>query len=329
MKKNIVLTKLQSGFSLVELMVAMLVSLFLTAGIFSMFTMSSTNVTTTSQFNQLQESGRIGLALMQRDVSQLGFMADMTGTDFVLGVNTQVNALAIAAGNDCIGGGANNATFPNNQAAHFRRLWGYESGVGGQSLACLSGVLPNTDVLQIKRLIGPSVVAAALNSSRYYMATTANQAVIFAGDQPAPALPNARIWEYQHHVYFIENDNGVPVLMRRTLGRGGMKSSTSYEQLVEGVENMRIMYGFDSDGNNTADSFMPAQNVTSLMWDNEVFQRLVAIRIYLLVRSIEEDPSYTNNVTYTLGDKQIVAGGDGFRRKVVMTTVVLENPVLI
>ncbi|MBB1438825.1 prepilin-type N-terminal cleavage/methylation domain-containing protein, partial [Shewanella sp. SG41-4] len=37
----------QSGMSLVELMVAMVISLFLSAGIFTMFSMSSTNVTTT------------------------------------------------------------------------------------------------------------------------------------------------------------------------------------------------------------------------------------------------------------------------------------------
>ncbi|PKG76415.1 pilus assembly protein PilW [Shewanella sp. GutCb] len=317
----------QSGYSLVELMVAMVVSLFLSAGLFSMFAMSSANVTTTSQFNQLQENGRIALALIERDVSQLGFMADMTGTDFVIGMNTQVNAVAIPAASDCIGGGANNASFPNNQPAHFRRLWGYEQSIGTESFACLSGVTANTDVLQVKRLIGPAVTA--FNTNRYYMATTASQAVLFSGDQTAPSIDNARFWEYQHHIYFIKNDNGVPVLMRRVLGKGGMKTRNSYEQLVEGIENFRVMYGFDSDGDNTADSFMPAQNVTSLMWDNGLFRRLVALRIFLLVRSIDEDTSYSNTKSYVLGDKTISASNDGFRRKVVSTTVVLENPILI
>lgn len=73
------------GFTLAELMVSMVIGLFLTLGVFSMFNMSSTNVTTTTQFNQLQENGRIALALIERDVSQLGFMGDITGTDFVVG----------------------------------------------------------------------------------------------------------------------------------------------------------------------------------------------------------------------------------------------------
>ncbi|WP_299802196.1 PilW family protein [uncultured Shewanella sp.] len=319
----------QSGFSLVELMIAMVVSLFLTLGIFSMFAMSSTNVTTTSQFNQLQESGRIALALIERDISQVGFMGDMTGTDFVLGTNTTINAPAIAAANDCIGGGANNASFPNDETAHFRRIWGYEHSAGGGGMECIPDALDETDVLQVKRLIGPSVAPTTLNSNRYYMATTSSQAVIFTGEQAVPPLTNSRLWELQHHVYFIQTDNDVPVLMRRVLGKGGMNSGSSYEQLVEGIENIRIMYGFDSNGDKSADSFRPAQNTTSFMWDNTTLQRLVAVRIYVLVRSLEEDNNYTNNTVYKLGDKEISANGDGFRRKVVMTTVVLENPILL
>jgi len=114
----------QRGLSLVELMVAMLISLFLTAGLFTMFSMSSSNVTTTSQFNQLQENGRIALAIMERDLSQLGFMGDITGTDFIIGSNTTISSTAVAA--DCVGSGLHNASFPNAQPSHFRRLWGYE-----------------------------------------------------------------------------------------------------------------------------------------------------------------------------------------------------------
>lgn len=319
--------KADAGFSLTELMVAMVIGLFLTLGVFSMFSMSSTNVTTTTQFNQLQENGRIALALIERDVSQLGFMGDMTGTDFILGGNTSLVAAPIGAANDCIGGGANNASFPNNTPAHFRRLWGYEVGVGGESLACLSSVKNNTDVLQIKRLSGPAIVATEPN--RYYMGTTANEAILFASSDGIPVMTNGRFWEYIHHVYYLANDGTIPVLRRKVLKEGGMKVAGSDEQLVEGIENMRVMYGFDNDGDDSADSFMPAENVTSLMWDNELFQRLVAIRVYLLVRAIEEDKEYKNNTEYVLGDKTFSAFGDAYRRKVVSTTIVLENPVLI
>ncbi|MGI2066463.1 PilW family protein [Shewanella sp. MF08487] len=322
MKQSVVKLKyFQVGMSLVELMVAMVIGLFLTAGVFTMFNMSSSNVTTTSQLNQLQENGRIALAIMARDMTQLGFMGDMTGTDFILGSNTTVDAAI--SGKDCIGAGLNNATLPNNQPAHFRLLWGYTSG-SGSSLACLSGVKSDTDVLQLKRLIGPTAVAS---TAGYYVASTSSQAIFFNSAAPSTTLPNARVWEYQHHVYYIDEANSIPMLNRKTLTNLGMNND---EQLVEGIENIRFLYGFDNDGNGTPDSFIPASAVTSLMWDNEGFQRLVAIKVYVLVRTIKVDSTYnTNKAVYQLGDKVINAPNDHFRRKVMSTTVVLENPLLI
>ncbi|MCT7947537.1 PilW family protein [Shewanella septentrionalis] len=321
----------QKGMSLVEIMVAMVIGLFLTLGVFTMFNMSSSNVTTTSQYNQLQENGRIALVILERDLSQLGFMGDITGTDFVIGSNATIS-IGTAVVNDCVGDGVNNASLPNNQPAHFRRLWGYENGVSSQSFACLSDVKAKTDVLQIKRLIGPPVEAADVELTRFYVSATSSEAVFFSGVGGVPALPNARIWEYQHHIYYIKNDaDGIPVLRRRTLSTGNGMSNE--ELLVEGIENMRILYGFDNDGDDTPDAFMSAAEVTSLMWDNQEFQRLVALKVYILVRSIQEDRSYTNVTKYRLGDKdtntKIPVTEDHFRRKVLSTTVVLENPVLM
>lgn len=315
--------KYQVGLSLVELMVAMVISLFLTTGLFAMFSMSSTNVTTTSHFNQLQENGRIALAIMERDLSQLGFIADTTEGDF--------SVVATAVANDCVGGGVNNASFPNNQPSNFKFLWGYEAGVSGEGFSCITPK-NGTDVIQLKRLIGPSVLAANMNDTRYYAATEHDKLVIFDGSAVAPPLINSRIWEYQHHIYYIENDGDIPVLKRRTLSIGnGMKND---EQLVEGIENMRVLYGLDSNRDGTADSFIPVQNVTPLMWDSPIssdlpLPRIVSLRLFLLIRTAEKDNSYTNDVTYKLGDKTVGPLNDQYRRKVVTTTVVLENPILI
>ncbi|MGL5048020.1 MAG: PilW family protein [Shewanella sp.] len=320
--------KPQSGMSLVELMVAMVIGLFLTAGVFTMFNMSSSNVTTTSQLNQLQENGRIALAILEKDLSQLAFMGDMTGTDFIVGTNTNVEVAALTS--DCVGAGLNNATLPNNTPAHFRRLWGYEQGASSTVLTCLADVKAvnaQTDVLQMKRLIGPPNSTPSGNN--IFVATDANQAVFFTPPVPASAtaMVNARYWEYQHHVYFIADDTAkIPLLRRKTLTATGMNND---EQLVEGIENLRVLYGFDNDGDGTPDSFMPANSVTDLMWDNQGFQRLVALKVYLLVRAIQADRSYTNQTQYTLGDKTLPVFKDNFRRKVMSTTVVLENPALI
>jgi type IV pilus assembly protein PilW len=316
-----------SGMSLVELMVAMLISLFLTAGLFTMFNMSSSNVTTTSQFSELQENGRIALVLMEKDISQLGFMGDITGTDLIFNVNAAVSATAIT--NDCIGAGLNNSTFPLNVPAHFRRLWGYEKIASGPALSCGSSFTPqdNTDVIQIKRLVGPSVLAANRQATRYYAAVTSNAINFFDGNGAVPNMLNSRLWEYQHHVYFIKNDGSIPVLRRKTLTiTNGMNNE---DQLVEGIENIRILYGFDNNGDSSPDRFIPASAVSTFMWDNQGFQRLVALKLFVMVRTSQEDKSYYNKIIYKLGDKTIGPLNDHYRRKVMSTTVVLENPVLI
>ncbi|MGI2168974.1 PilW family protein [Shewanella sp. MF05960] len=324
------------GMSLVELMIAMLISLFLTAGLFTLFSMSSSNVTTTSQFNQLQENGRIALTLIERDISQLGFFADITGTELILNVNTVNSTTALTS--DCVGEGANNATFPQLAPAHFRRLWGFEY-TSTLRINCNSALTPDksTDVIQIKRLIGPSVPAADLDSNAFYASVTANEIEFFDGDDTPPVKLNSRMWKYQHRIYYIETESGIPVLKRRSLNlSGGMKNE---EQLVEGIQNIHFTYGFDNDGDSTPDAFLPAKDVTNFMWDNQGFQRLVAVKIYVLVRAVNIDRSYENDVTYSLGDKKVsgsvnpnkVSDADykHYRRKVMSTTVVLENPVLI
>ena len=320
------------GFSLVELMVAMVISLFLTLGLFSMFRMSSTNVNTTSHFNELQENGRIALAIMERDISQAGFLGDVTSGRMSFKVlNENHNLLQ----SDCASAG-DNGSYPTG--ANFRMIWGYEDGVSAQDLDCLTNVDDATDVLQIKRAIGrdPNVALPFTNNNRHFVSTTGGEAFFFrgrAGGLPAEVANGYRHWEYAHHVYYIRTENGVPNLRRRILVNANMDGSSGSEQtLVEGVENLRVLYGIDTQGDASAEAFVIADDVPLNVWDHAPkldcpnnTQKVVALRLHLLVRSIDDDPSFTNESSYVLGDKIIVARNDNFRRKVVSTTIALDN----
>ncbi|WP_417761299.1 PilW family protein [Shewanella sp.] len=303
------------GFSLIELMVAMLISLFLTLGLFAMFSMSATNIITTGQFNQLQENGRLALAIITPDLMQTGFMGDATGQSLRLGTGVEVRD---AIANDCIGAGINNRSLPTS-AGNFRLLWGYENGNSAESIGCLSSVEANTDVVQIKRMVGP---AAA--SSGYRAATKGDNIVFFSNEANKPTDIEYRTWQYQHRIYYISDVNGEPVLTRRALSSSGMNN---IEQLVEGVENMRILYGIDMNGDDVADKFLAANDVAETMWNNSSTNRVVAFKVFFLVRAVDADRSYQNDKTYTLGDKQLGPFNDNYRRIVLSTMVVLENPL--
>jgi type IV pilus assembly protein PilW len=104
--------------------------------------------------------------------------------------------------------------------------------------------------------------------------------------------------------------SGEPALFRSEFGDA--------QELVEGVENLQVLYGVDSD----SDDF-PNQYVTS----NKVidFEDVVALRIDLLMRSLNDfvtdDPqTYSfNGVQTTPADRRI--------RQVFSTTIALRNRI--
>ncbi|WP_133406230.1 PilW family protein [Parashewanella tropica] len=324
---------LSQGFSLVELMVSMVISLFLTLGLFTMFRMSSTNVTTTSQFNDLQENGRMALALMERDLSQTAFMGDMTGERLMLKANTQVLATSLGQASDCIGGGLNNESLPIDSPSPFRLVWGYKNGISTEPFSCLKDVAPNTDVLQIKRVRGPSSDTRLTTKNQYYVATNINEAIFYKGDEVDAADliklqdPTLRFWSFAHHIYYVKKKNGIPSLHRRRLVGFNMNGGGGGDQqLVEGIENIRILYGIDRNFDNDVDLFLPAANVTDEIWSGTGDDRIIALQVFLMVRSIDKDPSYTNNVGYDWGDPgSKLKFDDHYRRKIVMTTISLDN----
>jgi len=73
---------LQAGFSLVELMVAMTIGLFLIAGLVSVFMASTRNYITQQAIVEIQDKGRFGIKKMREDVQRAGFGMD-AGDDAV------------------------------------------------------------------------------------------------------------------------------------------------------------------------------------------------------------------------------------------------------
>jgi len=78
--------------------------------------------------------------------------------------------------------------------------------------------------------------------------------------------------------YVGEGVNGPALFVRS----GGGDNATVSE-LVEGVENLQVLYGEDSDSDNIPNRFVPADIVTD-------FSNVTAVRISILLRSVKELP---------------------------------------
>jgi len=155
-------------------------------------------------------------------------------------------------------------------------------------------------------------------------------------------------WEYIPSIYFINDhfdpDNvgskPSPALCRLRLGTSGTDIDPLYGSsdtdpipnsrcLAEGVEDMHIMWGLDTD--TIPDGYANRYTSTPTLAEME---DVVTARIFLLMRSTTEDRNYTDTKTYALGDYTATISDDAgtaidetkLYRRVYTTTVSLRNP---
>jgi len=114
--------------------------------------------------------------------------------------------------------------------------------------------------------------------------------------------------------FFIrKNRAGNPSLYRKI----GDKNP---EELVEGVENMQIVYGEDSDGNGVADQYLPADRVGD-------FADVVSIRLSLMLRTLRESAGKSSgSKQLTMLSTTVIPPDDRHYRRVFTTTIQLRNP---
>ena len=311
------MNKYQKGFSLLEIFISLVIGLVILAGVLTIFVGMKTTSTQTSSLGALQENGRFALSVLTDDLSREGFWGDMPSP-------ITVTAVPIIGGQDCIGQGLNNATFPQG-VGHFLSLWGI-TAVNANPINCINDARIGSDVIQIKRVLS-TPVAGNTDAALYYLNTNSTSGVIFAGVGAAapPVVNNGRIWQYQHHVYYIrdvvQGNLTVPVLMQGTLS---VNNGITFRPLIDGIERIHFMYGVDSDDDGDVDAFISPVNMTQAFW-NENSSKILAVKVFVLARDILPDNRYTNTNTYLLGDAPPLVVNDNFHRLLFTTTVTLHN----
>lgn len=136
----------------------------------------------------------------------------------------------------------------------------------------------------------------------------------------------AKIYRDETKVFYIGTGaGGLPSLFEYTTecGFSGGCGATQSE-LVEGVENMQILYGEDTTGPNSRpdgipDRYYSADDVTD-------FRNITAIKLSLLVRSPDNGRERPSTDTYILNDLiEINPPDDSYQRFVNTVTISLQN----
>lgn len=345
----------QQGVSIVELLVAMIVGLFLVAGVLGLFITNKGVYTTTRNATELQENGRFALGYLLTDLRHAYFFGGMHFDSFKLTgdgespVNGDVT-------NNC--GGANAVFNWNNNSSPASSPLRGETATSSAEIGCIADALVvdgiPSDILILKFVRpAPLYSIGDLSYGNVYVASNRRSGVVrlFTADSKLPTLSNSckgradeclpygAYWRYQFHAYYIRQpleEDGPPALARMVLSwdsTNGMQVIA--ENLVEGVEGMRILYGAQTDDEPPAfDSAKP-----DTKWND-----IVSVQIHLLLRTTQPDRSYEDKNTYLMGITKVPDDADtatqgatqsqgammrNFHRSLISTTVMLRNRPMI
>jgi type IV pilus assembly protein PilW len=338
----------QAGLSIVELMVALAIGLFILVGLVSIFVTSNRTYLDLNRAGQQIENGRFAVQLLSDDISLAGFFGRSAAQLAAPGVlpdpcvTTDMAAL---------------------RAASALPLQGYDAP-GASPLPCIPAAnhRPGTDILVVRRTdsrmaAGDSatIPGGALVAAQVYLQANADPAnsvsplLAVATGSPASVftLKNkdganfAPIRKYHVHIYYVApcsvpagggtdctgaNDDGgspIPTLKRLELTVDSTGAALGMYQvpLVEGIENLQIDYGIDTDGDGVPNGAYVASPAAVTDWPN-----VVAVRLNLLARNTEPSPGYTDDKTYDMGVAGSVAPGGAFKRHVYNTVIRVVNP---
>ena len=316
--------KYQAGVTIVELMVAMLLSVILGGAIISVFVNSTQSFNQDENILSMQDDARHALRQISFDVSMAGHYADLVVPDVV----TPDPSLAIGA--DCGPVGQLNWMYRTTDAgtAESLSITALDNVTSAQVVAahsCFLGgeVLPGTDVVAIKRVVGGS--AAALRNGGVYLRTNGTVGLLYREPMvAAPAIvvapPNAD-WEFRPSIYYIRQfadvpGDNIPTLCRKALTGAGPSMTT--ECLATGIENLQLEYGIDTTSDGQPNVFLSNPSLAQI-------QDVVSARIFVLARTTEIDTRYTNAKTFSISNSPDYAPNDSFHRRVFSTSVSIQN----
>ncbi len=306
----------QQGLSLIELMVALTIGSLLIAGTVFVYVQSRNSYGVNETVARMQETARYALSIIEPDVRMSSFWGLVNDPELVDGRATQTEAAsAIAAGaHDC---GDNFAVDLYSTVEGSDDDYSFTLGIGcdpGPSGAAQ----PNADTLTIRRA---SQAIAAATAGSLQLCTTRTTGELFSnGIQPCPVDPIGQVNDLIVNTYYVSADSddraGLPSLRRQALVAG---PDFQDQEIVPGVEDLQIQLGIDPSGlGGTATQYVDPDDVVPAA------AQVVAVRVWILVRSENPEVGFTDGRTYTYANRDYTPS-DGFRRVLFSRTIQVRN----
>ena len=333
----------QQGFSLVELMVSIVIGSIILVAIMYMFAGSKSSYRSQIDLSAIQENGRYAIHSLTNDLHLAGYWGltyDSIKIDPQSIPNSNVSGNCLAN------------TGSGNWVDVTQYIFGSETNPYASDCIPASEYMAGTDILVVRGvesgpdLSGPATpVAISLPSgldNTLLVVSELDEGSLNTGSSLNGTTPDASPYSVHKmltNVYYIrpcsdrgtnsvcdandDNGNPIPTLVRLSLVTGPAMQATP---LVEGIESMQFTYGVDTDSppDGNADRYVAAGTLnTGATIPN--WRQVVSVRLDLLVRSLQQEGGYNNDLTYTIGNVTFGPANDMYRRKVYSSTVHLRN----
>lgn len=308
-----------AGVSLVELLVALSIGTFLIGGALSVYIKSRETYLLNETLARMQENASFALKQLEPDIQLAGYWGAHADVGSVEGrANGSTPVLGVIVSNDC------DAT--NNWAVDTTNYL-IGSDDDRPDWDCLGAFQANTDTLTVRRASGSPVTA--LVSGPVYIRSSANpRSRLFTGTaSPTGFPPEAQNFLLHSRAYYVrpysmtiggDNDT-IPSLRRLDLSTVGTTPTVVDREVVQGVENMQIQLGIDSDGDRAVDAYVNSDNPLVAT------SKVMSVRVWLLIRADSPEVGYVDDIEYTLGNLVRSGTNDNFRRLLVTRTILLRN----
>jgi type IV pilus assembly protein PilW len=308
-KINTKILSRQRGVSMIELIVAMALGLFLLFALIEILINGKQSFGAANNLSRLQENGRIAINLLASDLKRTGYM----------GGNSDVPKISGTTPPQAPNAGCPTAT-TNWGLMITQPIFGLDDTRTGYDCIPATAYLRG-DILVVRHA-APWVETGALLGTRTYLRSSLFDGKTFLGSAQAdvtnnvPNTPNS-VREMLAHAYFVGPSGrscgsaAVPSLFRVRLGDNGRPVS---EELLPGIEHFQVQYGIN-------DQYLDADKIALADWPN-----VVTARIWLLVRSECAESGYADGATYTMGDINYTPN-DSFRRQLYSSVVMIRNQI--
>ena len=317
----------EAGFSLIELMIGVALGLIILAALTSFFVSTSANRHEIERTSRQIENGRFAIDTLKGEVHLAGFYAELTqkGATWVMPdpCSTNLADMGFVVG-------------PPSQIPLPVSGYTVDSGFPG----CLPDMVPNTDVIVIRRFHTEPVAAASPVANQFYFQPSRCQTdstttpwgfnVGSSGGFPLKRVDCATLaplYRFRVTVFYLRDYSVTPgdkisTLVRVELDNGAI----TVAPLVEGIQDIRFEYGVDTNDDGGPDEYRRCDAATPCTVDQ--WSQVTAVRANVLAVNLEPTIGYTDDKEYDMGSgkpRTVGPFGDAYKRHVYAAVISLPN----